>query len=303
MNIFIGNLSFDATEKDVKSLLERFGNVVSVVIVMDKKGVNSRGFGFATLPDEREAYAVIAALDGKEFMGRPLNLSQAKKQTEVERASGERTEDVKSFRPRQAFHKASGYKKGRRSRSFMLRHVAAGTGEQAVPARKKSHENPMRWRKRPARPSSWQKSPGDTKPWEKADGQSKTWKKSEPKSKPWNKRDEGAKPWRRHEEKAKHWKKRDEGVHPRGVALSTPFKKGAKPWRRNEGESKPWKKKEGEFSPRKKAESSPKPWEKKREHAVSRKSAEGEPKYRAKSDDGARKSRFEGRKKSGGYRR
>jgi RNA recognition motif-containing protein len=74
MNIFVGNLSFLATENDVKSLFEAFGNVSSVRI-KKKSGKNSRGFGFVSMPDELQAQAAIAGLQDKEFMGRPLSVS------------------------------------------------------------------------------------------------------------------------------------------------------------------------------------------------------------------------------------
>jgi hypothetical protein len=80
MNIFVGNLSFEATEGDVKKLFEGFGNVASVVIVMrkEKKTPKSRGFGFVQMPDEQQALAAIAALNGKEFMGRVLDVNPAR---------------------------------------------------------------------------------------------------------------------------------------------------------------------------------------------------------------------------------
>jgi len=74
MNIFVGNLSFSATEEDVKKLFESFGPV-SLVSIKKKSGKNSRGFGFLTMPDESQAQAAISALEGKDFMGRPLSVS------------------------------------------------------------------------------------------------------------------------------------------------------------------------------------------------------------------------------------
>ena len=74
MNIFVGNLSFQATEDDVKVIFEAFGPVFSVKI-KKKSGKNSRGFGFVTMPDDIQAQAAISALQGKELMGRPLSVS------------------------------------------------------------------------------------------------------------------------------------------------------------------------------------------------------------------------------------
>ena len=87
MNIFVGNLLFDATEGDVKKLFECYGLVASVVIVMskEKKAPKSRGFGFVDMPDEQQALTAIAALNGKEFMGRVLNVDVARPKTKAER--------------------------------------------------------------------------------------------------------------------------------------------------------------------------------------------------------------------------
>ena len=74
MNIFVGNLSFLATEEDVKKIFEAFGIVASVSI-KKKSGQNSRGFGFVSMPDELQAQAAITGLQNKEFMGRPLSVS------------------------------------------------------------------------------------------------------------------------------------------------------------------------------------------------------------------------------------
>jgi len=74
MNIFVGNLSFSATESDVKTVFETFGTVASVRI-KKKSGKNSRGFGFVSMPDDLQAQSAIEALNNKDFMGRPLEVS------------------------------------------------------------------------------------------------------------------------------------------------------------------------------------------------------------------------------------
>ncbi|MFH1045638.1 MAG: RNA-binding protein, partial [Candidatus Omnitrophota bacterium] len=86
MDIFVGNLSFDTNEGDIKKLFEGFGNVASVVIVTrkEKKAPKSRGFGFVQMPDEQQALAAIAAFNGKEFMGRVLNVNPARPKAEAQ---------------------------------------------------------------------------------------------------------------------------------------------------------------------------------------------------------------------------
>ncbi|MCX5680912.1 MAG: hypothetical protein NT079_01270, partial [Candidatus Omnitrophica bacterium] len=78
MKIFVGNLSFAATEADVKALFEGVGEVSSVVIRMEKKEAKSRGFGFVEMPDDQKAQTAIASLNEKEFMGRPLIVNLAR---------------------------------------------------------------------------------------------------------------------------------------------------------------------------------------------------------------------------------
>ncbi len=198
MNIFVGNLLFEATEGDVKKLFEGFGNVASVVIAMEKerKAPKSRGFGFVQMPDGQQALAAIAALNGKEFMGRPLNVSPARPKPVIERDSGEakkiRFENkVKGQRySRQereqkdawyspVFNKKRGrYKTGRRLRSFMKRRAASGNVEEAMPGRQK-RENPLRWRKKYEQPKPWQKRHGEPMPGKKTESEFKPWRKTE----------------------------------------------------------------------------------------------------------------------------
>jgi len=89
VNIFVGNLSFKANKRDAKNLCEGFGSVASVRIMMEKKGDKPRGFGFVEMPDEQQALTAIAALNGKEFMGRPLKVSPAGPKPIVEPDKGE----------------------------------------------------------------------------------------------------------------------------------------------------------------------------------------------------------------------
>jgi len=202
VNIFVGNLSFKANERDVKNLFEGFGSVASVRIMMEKKGDKSRGFGFVEMPDEQQALTAIAALNGKEFMGRPLNVSPACPKPIVERDKGEarkiRSEitvksredpgenvDRKDAWYKPVFNKKKGrYKTGRRAQSFMKRRAASGAVEEAMPKQEK-RENPMRWRKKYEQPKPWQKNQGKPGPWKKTEGESEPWRKTKDKPKLW----------------------------------------------------------------------------------------------------------------------
>ena len=77
-NIFVGNLSFNATEDSVRSLFEQFGQVDRVSIVTDRDSGNSRGFGFVEMSSDAEGDEAIRQLNGQPLMGRPINVNEAK---------------------------------------------------------------------------------------------------------------------------------------------------------------------------------------------------------------------------------
>lgn len=87
MNIYVGNLSFKAGEEDVRQAFAAYGTVASVAIIKDKMTGDSRGFGFVEMPNGSEGQAAIAALNGKELMGRTLTVNEARPRTD----SGPRT--------------------------------------------------------------------------------------------------------------------------------------------------------------------------------------------------------------------
>ena len=80
--LYIGNLSFDASEQDLTDLLSPHGQVSEVLVMMDKMTGRPRGFAFATMADWQGADAVIKALHGQEFMGRPLTINEARPREE-----------------------------------------------------------------------------------------------------------------------------------------------------------------------------------------------------------------------------
>ena len=88
MNIYVGNLSHDATEQDLRQAFEAFGQVESVNIIMDKFSGRPRGFGFVEMPNSQEAQAAIAGLNGKDLKGRDLNVNEARPKTDRRPGSG-----------------------------------------------------------------------------------------------------------------------------------------------------------------------------------------------------------------------
>jgi RNA recognition motif-containing protein len=77
-NIFVGNLSFRATEESVREIFERYGAVTSARIMTDRETGRSRGFAFVEMANSEEADKAIAALNGYTMEGRPLNVNEAR---------------------------------------------------------------------------------------------------------------------------------------------------------------------------------------------------------------------------------
>ena len=78
MNIYLGNLSYSATESTVKDLFEGYGQVTTAKIVADKFTGSSRGFGFVEMPNDDEAQKAIAELNGKDFEGRKIVVNESR---------------------------------------------------------------------------------------------------------------------------------------------------------------------------------------------------------------------------------
>ena len=81
-NIFVGNLSFTATEDSVRSMFEAYGSVDRVSIVTDRDTGQPKGFGFVEMTNDAEAEKAIAELNGTELNGRALTINEARPKTE-----------------------------------------------------------------------------------------------------------------------------------------------------------------------------------------------------------------------------
>lgn len=82
MNIYVGNLSGDVGEEDLRKAFEVFGQVASATVFKDKFSGESRGFGFVEMPSEDEAHSAIEGLNGTELKGQSLNVNEARPRTE-----------------------------------------------------------------------------------------------------------------------------------------------------------------------------------------------------------------------------
>ena len=81
-NIYVGNLSFGATEDSVRALFEVHGAVSRVSIATDRETGQPRGFGFVEMSNDSEGEKAIAALNGVQFDGRALNVNEARPKAE-----------------------------------------------------------------------------------------------------------------------------------------------------------------------------------------------------------------------------
>ncbi|MCX6199137.1 MAG: RNA-binding protein [Bacteroidetes bacterium] len=81
MNIYVANISFRASEGQLKDLFQQFGEVSSVKIVTDRDTGRSRGFGFIEMPNDSEGATAIAQLNGVEFSERNLVVNEARPST------------------------------------------------------------------------------------------------------------------------------------------------------------------------------------------------------------------------------
>ncbi len=87
-NIYVGNLSFDASEDQVRSLFEAYGAVDKVSIVTDRDTGQPRGFAFVEMTDDDAANKAMEALNGTNLGGRNLNINEARPKTDRPRGGG-----------------------------------------------------------------------------------------------------------------------------------------------------------------------------------------------------------------------
>jgi RNA recognition motif-containing protein len=81
IKIYVGNLSFDSNESDLKGLFATYGEVESAKVIVDQFTNRSRGFGFIEMTNREEGLKAIQALDSKELGGRSLKVNEARPRT------------------------------------------------------------------------------------------------------------------------------------------------------------------------------------------------------------------------------
>jgi len=88
--LYIGNLPFDITEDDLRTMLSAHGAVNEIAVIMDKFTGKARGFAFATMNTQEAATAAISALNGKDWKGRPLTVNEARPREDRPSGGGDR---------------------------------------------------------------------------------------------------------------------------------------------------------------------------------------------------------------------
>lgn len=113
MRLYVGNLSYQVTEKDLREAFAAYEHVESAVVITDRTTGKSNGFGFVEISDESEAKAAIAEMDGKTLEGRPLKVNEARERPD---------------KPRGGFRSGGGRPQGGRGGSGGGRPGGAGGG-------------------------------------------------------------------------------------------------------------------------------------------------------------------------------
>jgi RNA recognition motif-containing protein len=88
MNIYVGNLSYEVTDEDLKEAFSPHGEVESARTITDRETGRQRGFGFVEMPSSNEAQAAIQAINGTEIKGRTVTVNEARPRSNDDRGRG-----------------------------------------------------------------------------------------------------------------------------------------------------------------------------------------------------------------------
>ena len=89
MNIYVGNVSYDVSEENLRQAFEAFGQVTSARIIKDKYTGQSRGFGFVEMSVQSQAQTAIKSLNGKELLGKQISVNEARARADQGRTGGQ----------------------------------------------------------------------------------------------------------------------------------------------------------------------------------------------------------------------
>ncbi len=90
MNIYVGNLSYKVSDKDLQNVFEEFGEVDSAKVITDRDTGRSKGFAFVEMGNDEDAQAAIDELDGTELDGRAMKVNKARPKNSDSRGGGGR---------------------------------------------------------------------------------------------------------------------------------------------------------------------------------------------------------------------
>ena len=88
MKIYVGNLSFDVTDDDLRQAFAAFGQVETANVIKDKFSGESKGFGFVEMPSKDEATAAMTGMNGKDLKGKAVNVNEARPRVDRPRGGG-----------------------------------------------------------------------------------------------------------------------------------------------------------------------------------------------------------------------
>jgi len=88
MKLYVGNLSYDSSEDDIRQAFEAIGEVTEVNIIIDRMSGRSKGFGFVEMPDKEAATNAIEQLNSTDLNGRALNVNEAKPRVDRDNRGG-----------------------------------------------------------------------------------------------------------------------------------------------------------------------------------------------------------------------
>jgi RNA recognition motif-containing protein len=89
MNIYVGNLAYDATDETIKQAFESFGEVTSARVIKDNYTGQSRGFGFVEMSVQSQAQTAIKSLNGKELLGKQMSVNEARARADQGKTGGQ----------------------------------------------------------------------------------------------------------------------------------------------------------------------------------------------------------------------
>ena len=85
MNIYVGNLSYEVTEDDLKQMFEEYGSIVKAIIIKDRETGRSKGFGFVEMNEQEDGKKAIQELDGTSVKDRNIKVNEARPRKEREK--------------------------------------------------------------------------------------------------------------------------------------------------------------------------------------------------------------------------